>query len=42
MSKILIQNGRVVDPANKIDEALDVLVENGRIAKVGKGSRRCP
>lgn len=36
MSKILIQNGRVVDPANKIDEALDVLVENGRIAKVGK------
>ena len=37
MSKpILIQNGRVVDPANKIDEVLDVLVENGRIAKVGK------
>lgn len=35
--KILIQNGRVVDPANKIDDLMDVLVENGRIAKVGKG-----
>ncbi len=33
---ILIQNGRVVDPANKIDEVLDVLVENGRVSKVGK------
>jgi dihydroorotase len=34
--KILIQGGRVVDPANKIDEVLDVLVESGKIAKVGK------
>jgi dihydroorotase len=36
MNKILIQNGRVVDPAAGVDEALDVLVENGRIARVGK------
>lgn len=36
MKKILIKNGRVVDPANKIDAQLDILVENGLIAKVGK------
>lgn len=34
--KILIKNGRVVDPANKIDEILDILVDGERIAKVGK------
>ncbi len=32
---ILITGGRVVDPANKIDGVMDVLVENGRISKVG-------
>jgi dihydroorotase len=31
---ILIKNGRVVDPANQIDKVADVLVENGKIAKV--------
>ncbi len=34
--KLLIKNGRVVDPANNIDEQLDVLVDNGRIALVSK------
>jgi len=33
---ILIKNGRVIDPANNIDEALDVLVEDGRVSKVAK------
>lgn len=33
---ILIQNGRVVDPANAIDEALDLLVSDGTIARFGK------
>jgi len=32
MSKILIQNGRVIDPAAKIDQTMSVLVEDGRIA----------
>lgn len=32
---ILIKGGRVIDPANGIDGTMDVLVENGRIAKVG-------
>jgi dihydroorotase len=31
--KLLIKNGRVIDPANKTDEKLDILIENGRIAK---------
>jgi dihydroorotase len=34
--KILIKNGRVIDPANKIDEALDILVDKGKISKVQK------
>ena len=34
--KYLIQGGRVIDPANKIDKKADVLVENGKIAAVGK------
>jgi dihydroorotase len=31
----LLKGGRVVDPANGRDGALDVLIENGRIARVG-------
>ena len=34
--KILIQGGHLVDPRNKIDEAMDLLVENGRVKKVSK------
>ncbi|HOW35418.1 MAG TPA: dihydroorotase [Candidatus Omnitrophota bacterium] len=34
--KILIKNGRVIDPANKIDEILDILVDGERITKVAK------
>lgn len=34
--KYLIKGGRVIDPANNIDEKLDVLVEDGIIASVGK------
>ena len=33
--RILIKNGRVIDPANDIDTFCDVLVENGKIAKIG-------
>ncbi|MFA6217462.1 MAG: dihydroorotase [Candidatus Omnitrophota bacterium] len=35
--KILIKNGRVVDPANKIDKVCDVLVEDTLIAEVAIG-----
>ncbi|MCK5175055.1 MAG: dihydroorotase [Planctomycetes bacterium] len=33
--KILIKNGRVIDPANNVDEKADVLVAGGRIEQVG-------
>ena len=33
---LLIKNGRVIDPKNKIDATLDVAVANGKIAKVEK------
>ena len=32
--KILLKNGRVIDPANKIDGNFDLLIENGKIAKI--------
>lgn len=34
-SRILIQGGRVIDPANDIDQSGDVCVANGRILSVG-------
>ena len=37
--KILIKNGRVIDPANKIDTVLDILIENGKIIELGKSLR---
>src|SRR5512147_166805 len=33
---IFIKNGRVIDPANKVDGKLDILVSGGKIAKIGK------
>lgn len=34
--KLVIKNGRVVDPNNGIDETLDVLISNGKILSVDK------
>jgi dihydroorotase len=36
MHTILIKNGRLIDPINKIDEITDVFVQNGRVEKIGK------
>ncbi len=36
MSSVLITNGRVVDPSQQLDAKLDVRIENGVIAEVGK------
>jgi len=33
---ILIKNGHIIDPANKVDERLDVLVSDGKISRLGK------
>ena len=35
--KRLLKGGRVVDPANGMDGAFDILIEGGRIARVGRG-----
>lgn len=37
MSRLLIRNGRVVDPASRRDEIADVLLEDGQVAAVGRG-----
>ncbi len=34
--KILIKNGHVVDPKNKIDETMDILIENDRVKTVSE------
>ncbi len=36
MSRLLIKNGRVVDPSQKLDEGLDVLVVEGKIARLAE------
>lgn len=33
---LLIKNGRVIDPKNKIEDNLDILIEKGKISKIGK------
>ncbi|MDA8099289.1 MAG: dihydroorotase [Nitrospiraceae bacterium] len=33
---ILIKNGHIIDPENSVDEKLDLLVADGKIAKLGK------
>lgn len=39
MQSLVIKNGRVIDPANGIDGTFDVLIQNGRIARVGRVDR---
>ncbi len=34
---LLIQGGRVIDPANQIDAVLDVAVKDGKIARIAEG-----
>jgi dihydroorotase len=36
MSKLCIKSGRVIDPANKIDSVMDVLIERGKVVLVEK------
>jgi dihydroorotase len=33
---LLIRNGRVIDPANQLDQTCDVLIADGKVAEVGK------
>ena len=34
--KILLQGGRVINPENEFDQVADVLIEDGKIAAIGK------
>lgn len=36
---ILIKNGRIVDPKTKRDDVLDIIIDNGKIKKIGKYQR---
>ena len=38
MKELLIKNGRLIDPANRLDGRGDLLVRDGKIAQVGKVS----
>ena len=37
MYDVLITNGRVIDPANKIDAVMDVAIHDGKVARVASG-----
>ena len=36
--RILIKGGRVIDPANAVDEILDLLIEDGKIIRLGRST----
>lgn len=36
MESLLIRNGHVIDPLQGIDEPMDILIENGKIVRIGK------
>ena len=43
--KILIKNGRLIDPANAVDRAMDILIENGKFKEIAKSIKKtagCP
>ena len=37
---LLIRGGRVIDPAGSVDAVQDVLIEHGKIARIGRASCR--
>ncbi len=37
MERLLIQGGRLVDPGQGVDDRLDILIEDGRVERIGKG-----
>ena len=40
MAALLLTGGRVVDPANRLDAQMDVLISDGKIAAVGAGAAK--
>jgi len=43
--KLLIKNGRLIDPAGAVDRTMDILIENGRFREIAKSIKKtsgCP
>lgn len=40
MAKVLIHGGRVIDPSQDLDEALDLLIEDGHVSKLDASIRK--
>jgi dihydroorotase len=40
--KLLIKNGRLVDPAAGVDRAMDLLIESGRVKEIARAIRKSP
>lgn len=36
MDKMIIRNGRLINPENQVDEIADLFIENGKIKKIAK------
>lgn len=34
--KVIIRNGHIIDPSTKLDKVADILIEDGKISKIGK------
>jgi dihydroorotase len=39
MNPLLLTNGRILDPANRLDQAAELLIVDGKIADIGSGLR---
>lgn len=42
MKAILIQGARIIDPSQGLDEMGSLLLDNGKVAWLGKGDERPP
>jgi dihydroorotase len=39
VQRLLIRNGRVIDPSQSLDQGMDVLIEDGHVARIGERIR---
>ena len=37
MSSLLVKNGHIIDPASHFDQSADLLIEDGKVARIQKG-----
>jgi len=36
LSSLLIRNGRIIDPSSSVDQVSDLLIENGKVSRIGR------